>query len=54
MWKTVSSIPCIPIGDHALEVVDDFTYLGSTMSSNLSLDTELNTRIGKAAQQWPA
>lgn len=31
------------------EVVDDFTYLGSTISSNLSLDVELNTRIGKAA-----
>ena len=32
-----------------MEVMEDFTYLGSTISSNLSLDTELNTRIGKAA-----
>ena len=29
-------------------MVDKFTYLGSTISSNLSLDDELNTRIGKA------
>ena len=30
-----------------LEVVEDFTYLGSTISSNLSLHSELNKRIGK-------
>ena len=29
--------------------MDKFTYLRSTTSSNLSLDAELNTRIGKAA-----
>ncbi|XP_063601126.1 uncharacterized protein LOC134777220 [Penaeus indicus] len=28
---------------------EDFTYLGSTISSNLSLDAELNKRIDKAA-----
>ena len=49
MGQDISSIPSISIGDHSLEVVEDFTYLGSTISSNLSLDTELNTRIGKAA-----
>ena len=35
--------------DIHLEVVDSFTYLGSSISSTLSLDTEINTRIGKAA-----
>ena len=30
-------------------MVDKFTYLGSTISCSLSLDAELNTRIGKAA-----
>ena len=30
-----------------LEVVEDFTYLGSTISNNLSLHSELNKRIGK-------
>lgn len=40
--------PRISIGDHTLEVVETFTYLGSTISDNLSLDTELSTRIGRA------
>ena len=47
--QDVSNIPNISIGDYTLEVVKNFTYLGSTISSNLSLDSELNTRIGKAA-----
>ena len=33
----------------ALDAVDSFTYLGSTIDSNLSLDAEINTRIAKAA-----
>ena len=49
MGQDVSTTPTITIGDHILEVVDKFTYLGSTVSSNLSLDAELNARIGKAA-----
>ena len=32
-----------------LDVVHDFVYLGSTISDTLSLDAELNKRIGKAA-----
>ncbi|KAL0197530.1 hypothetical protein M9458_006070, partial [Cirrhinus mrigala] len=47
--QDVSTTPAITIGDHTLEVVENFTYLGSTICSNLSLDTELNIRIGKAA-----
>ncbi|XP_047993557.1 uncharacterized protein LOC125231993 [Leguminivora glycinivorella] len=31
------------------DAVDKFCYLGSTVSSNLSLDAEVNIRIGKAA-----
>ncbi|XP_071943876.1 uncharacterized protein [Antedon mediterranea] len=42
-----ANAPEIKIGDYTLEVVDKFTYLGSTVSSNLSLDAELNIRIGK-------
>ncbi|RXN35706.1 RNA-directed DNA polymerase from mobile element jockey-like protein [Labeo rohita] len=45
--QDVSTTPAITIGDHTLEVVENFTYLGSTICSNL--DTELNIRIGKAA-----
>ena len=51
MVKEISSIPRISIGDHTLEMVEDFIFLGSTIHiyGNFSLDTELNTRIGKAA-----
>ena len=49
MGQDVSSTPQISISDHTLEVVDNFTYLGSNISNNLSMDAELNVRIGKAA-----
>ena len=48
MGQDLRSIPSISIGNYILEVVEDFTYLGSTISSNLSLDAELNTWIRKA------
>ena len=37
------------IDDYELDVVEQFTYLGSTITENLSLDTEIDKRIGKAA-----
>ncbi|XP_076451257.1 uncharacterized protein LOC143287198 [Babylonia areolata] len=49
MGQDVSSTPSISIVDFTLEIIEDFTYLGSTISSNLSLDAELNKQIGKAA-----
>ena len=49
MGQDVSEAPSISIGDYALEVVEDFSYLGSTISSSLSLEAELNKRIGKVA-----
>jgi hypothetical protein len=48
MAQDVSTTPTIAIGDHTLVVLDKFTYLGSTISNNLSLDVELNVRLGKA------
>ena len=41
--------PTIKIDNYELEVVSQFTYLGSTITDNLSLDVEINRRIGKAA-----
>ena len=41
--------PFIFIDSTQLEVVETFTYLGSTIASSLSLDTEISSRIGKAA-----
>ena len=49
MGQDLSSIPSISIGDYILEVVEDFSYLGSTISGKISLDAKLNTWIGKAA-----
>ena len=41
--------PIILIDNYNREVVSEFTYLGSTMSSNLSLEPERSRRIGKAS-----
>ena len=41
--------PVISIGDYELDAVCQFTYLGSTITDNLSLDAEIDKRIGKAA-----
>ena len=41
--------PNITISGTPLAVVDQFSYLGSTMTDTNSLDMELNTRIGRAA-----
>ena len=49
MGQDVTEVPQIRIGDHTLEVVETFTYLGSTIANNLSLDAELSSRIGKAS-----
>ena len=56
MGQDLSSIPSISISDYTLEVEEDFTYLVSTISSNLSLDAALNTWISKAveAMAWLA
>ncbi|CAB3239298.1 unnamed protein product [Arctia plantaginis] len=44
--------PSILLDGNSLEVVDNFCYLGSTVSSNLSLDAEINIRIGKASTMF--
>ena len=44
--------PVITIDGQPLEVVRTFTYLGSTVSSSVNLDSELNSRIGKAAIEY--
>ena len=43
------SDPTILIGQHRLETVTSFAYLGRTVTNNLNLDIEINKRIGKAA-----
>ncbi len=47
MGQDVSTTPAISIGDHNLDLVEKFTYLGYNISNNPSLDVELNLRIGR-------
>ena len=49
MAQDVEIPPSIYIDGANLSVLDNFKYLGSTISSNLSLDIEINARIWKAA-----
>ena len=42
-------LSAITIDDYELDVVEQFTYIGSTITDNLSLDSEIAKRIGKAA-----
>ena len=52
MMQGSESQPNITIDNYQLENVDQFTYLGSTLCSNLSLDSEIDKRIGKAATTY--
>ena len=49
MGQDVCNVPSISINEHTLDVVQDFTYFGSTVTSNLSTDVEINKCIGKAS-----
>ena len=48
MSHGTESPPSIHIGDYDLNPVSQFQYLGSTISSNLSLEPEISARIAKA------
>ena len=49
LGQDTMELPAITIDDYELDVVEQFTYLGSTTTDDLSLDTEIDKRIGKAA-----
>ncbi|XP_045449679.1 uncharacterized protein LOC123658286 [Melitaea cinxia] len=49
MVQGSTKIPKITLDGVPLAVVNKFAYLGSTVSNNLSLDAEIDIRIGKAA-----
>ena len=48
----MQSPPSVAIEEYVLDVVHEFVYLGSTVSDNLSLESELNRRIGKASSSF--
>ncbi|CAH1252458.1 Hypp9298 [Branchiostoma lanceolatum] len=49
LGQNVEAPPAITIRDYELKAVNHFTYLGSTASNTLSLDKEIDKRIGKSA-----
>jgi hypothetical protein len=49
MRQGTDCLPAISIEGNTLDVVEDFTYLGSSITSTLSMEKEIATRIGKAA-----
>lgn len=49
MAQGLNKKPKILLDGTPLDVVDQFCYLGSNVSSNLSLDVEIGSRLGKAA-----
>ena len=49
LGQDIPAPPVITINDYKLEVIHQFMYPGSTITDNLSLDPEINKRIGKAA-----
>ena len=48
-FNTDYTAPTITIDNNPLNVVDKFTYLGSTISQNALIDDEISARIGKAS-----
>ena len=49
LGQDILAPPVITINDYELKVIHQFTYFGFTITDNLSLDPEINKRIGKAA-----
>ena len=47
--QCIVSPPSINTDNVTLDAVDRFTYIGSTIDSNLSLDAEINISVAKAA-----
>ena len=47
--KDTDNQPKINVDNYEFKAVNHFTYLGSTISSNISLDAEIDKRVGKAA-----
>ena len=50
--EDVSLLSPIPIGDGFIDVVEDFQYLGSCISSDGELDVEVSESLAKAAKMF--
>ena len=50
LGQDTMELPAITIDYYELDVVEQFTYLGSTITDNLSLDTEIDKRTERQPQ----
>ena len=50
LGQDTMELPAITIDDYEIDVVEQFKQLLSTITDNLSLDTKIDERIGKAAK----
>ena len=48
MAQEIDLRPHVTVLNHELDVVHDFVYLGSAIPNSVSLNTELQKRIGEA------
>ena len=46
---TIPTVPAVKVGQNKLKVVDEFRYLGGTISSNCSIDADITSQIAKAS-----
>ena len=49
IWQDIKEVSSLFIHNYKLKVVHEFVYLGSTITDNFSINSELNKRTGKAA-----
>jgi hypothetical protein len=47
MCQDTESLPAITMDNYQLDVVKEFTYFGSTMTDNLSMNSKISRRIGR-------
>ena len=52
MGQDIKEIPSLFIHNYKLEVVREFVYMGSTVTDNPIIDSELNKRIEKVATKF--
>ena len=52
MRMNARSSEAIHLNENIIEEVDEFTYLGSKLTTNGSCEAEINTRISKASQTF--
>ena len=51
MSQDTESLPTITINNYQLDVVKEFTYFDSVVTDNLSMDSEISRRIGRATSR---